>query len=401
MRAQVLQKLVNALGDNAVGTYGVVIPVLSYALDMNNKDSLTLVEDALQLWLSCLRQGRNCACATHARAGPRLAPVPRRAPPLPPRRNALSPTWPLLDLFPRLEPICASTTEHVRAVTQVAQSCMLLGRSDFFARHGASLNAVISSLVGAVNERGMMLLIPTLDLALKLYQADATNVLLQPLSRLLGSVLAGREETTVVAASFDVFARIVLQGPHAADAFFAQAADRLRADLGGDLAGQAGPSGREVMDAFLEQWLESFDAISRKRSRKLAALALATLCGNPGPEVLRRLDVLVAHVTGVLAGTEGAGAEGDAVQLGYEVDRRGSGAEFAQGYAGEEAQGEFQRRQWVYENDLATTASLSQHLRAQLTQGLQGPAGAELTQALGRLDPNIAAVVQRVMARPS
>jgi len=364
LRVQVLEvmlKLVGALGGGSGGTYPLVVPMLRYSLDVAQPDSLTLIEDALQLWLSCLR-------------------------------NAGSPEWALLDLFPLLAAICEGSTEHVRPAMQLTQSCVLLGGAEFLGRHGESVKRVFATLLGNVNERGMMALVPTLELALRVFPRDAALFLEESLSELVRLVLSGQEESTVVTTAVDVFARVLLAGPDVVRRVLTLAAARMQAD----------PT--QVLDGLLQLWVDRFDLLPRKKSRKLSALALSALLASPDPCVLARLPDLLAHVTGVYLATEAPGAPeaaaADRASLGYDFEggRRGSGHGAAALAGAEEAQGEFVRRQRVFEEDVVSRVRLRDFLKEQVGLGLaREGTGAALGQALEGLDPHTKETLQQIM----
>jgi hypothetical protein len=95
-----LQRLTNVLGANCAVMQPFVLPVLDYSLDVEGPEALTLVEDALALWLVTLR---NVPEGAHA----------------------------VLQLWPRWVQIMSTSIEHVPSCMMVASSCVLLGRADF------------------------------------------------------------------------------------------------------------------------------------------------------------------------------------------------------------------------------------------------------------------------------
>ena len=50
-----LQRLVNVLGPASVGCYPLLLPLIRYAVDPANPESLSLSEDGLCLWLVATR----------------------------------------------------------------------------------------------------------------------------------------------------------------------------------------------------------------------------------------------------------------------------------------------------------------------------------------------------------
>lgn len=58
--------------------------------------------------------------------------------------------------------------EHILPAMQASTSCLLLGGLDFLNSHGAGLASMLSGLIGSVNDRGLLKVIPVLYLVLQL-----------------------------------------------------------------------------------------------------------------------------------------------------------------------------------------------------------------------------------------
>lgn len=100
----------------------------------------------------------------------------------------------------------------------------------------------------------------------------------------------------VPAASFAVFARILLQSPEAFPVFFSRAAAVPGMPA---VAGGAAEPGQQLVLSFLDLWLDKFDSIAASHHRKLASLALCVLLTLPLPEILQRFGLIAAHITSV------------------------------------------------------------------------------------------------------
>lgn len=97
---QLLQRLTNALGTNCVVMQQFVLGLLDYSLNIEGPEALSLVEDALLLWLVTLR---NVAAGT---------------------RDSLR-------LWPHWVTIMATSIEHVQSCMMIASSAILLGQAEF------------------------------------------------------------------------------------------------------------------------------------------------------------------------------------------------------------------------------------------------------------------------------
>ena len=136
LRVQILltlAKLVNALGIESHVAYPIVLPILKYVTDPSNDDALNLLEDGLALWLVSLR-------------------------------NSPTAQADLLGLFPNLVAVCRFSTEHVKVSCQIMASCILMGGVQFLQAYGTGLVDILTELMGELNERGMCVLLPVLEL---------------------------------------------------------------------------------------------------------------------------------------------------------------------------------------------------------------------------------------------
>lgn len=95
-----LQRLTNALGPSCVAMSNFVLPVLEYALNVEGPEVVTLIEDALSLWLVTLR-------------------------------NLPGDSHDVLKLWPRWVEIMSTNIEHVPVCMMIASSCILLGKAEF------------------------------------------------------------------------------------------------------------------------------------------------------------------------------------------------------------------------------------------------------------------------------
>jgi hypothetical protein len=95
-----LQRLANVLGTQVATLLPVVMPVLNYALNVEGEEAITLLEDAIILWVVMLR-------------------------------NSPSNIRNLLSLWPHWKPIATLHLEYVPYCMLVALSAILLGGMSF------------------------------------------------------------------------------------------------------------------------------------------------------------------------------------------------------------------------------------------------------------------------------
>ena len=89
--------------------------------------------------------------------------------------------------------------EHIAACSAVMQSCILLGGADFVSAHGKALVDMLCNLLGNVNERGMLVLLPVMALMLCMLPEHMPSVMQRALQRLLHILLTDQESTQVTA----------------------------------------------------------------------------------------------------------------------------------------------------------------------------------------------------------
>ncbi len=92
--------------------------------------------------------------------------------------------------------------EHIQVACQICGSALLLGGAPFAAAHAGGLARMLAGALGTLNERGALLLLPLINLALSAFPEDMPAALEPALGRLLALLLAGREGGQVVAGAF-------------------------------------------------------------------------------------------------------------------------------------------------------------------------------------------------------
>ncbi|KAK9844039.1 hypothetical protein WJX81_002691 [Elliptochloris bilobata] len=381
LRIQVLtalQRLLNVLGPESVACYPLLLPLLRYCTDIDQPEELNLLEDGLQLWLIALRN----------------APAPHPA---------------LLELLPHLAAIMDRQTEHVAIVMPILAAAALLGGDGLMAAHGPVVAHVLAAGLGTLNERGTLLVLGAMELVMSAFPAEAPAALEVPLQRLLAALLAGSETGQVIAAACGIFARLLLApgSPDLALAFFrrappppspqaaASAAGLPNGGAAHTLAGSRTPGGGgyAALLAFVDLWLDRFDAIPGLLHRKLGALGLTALLALPVPALVARLELIAAHVTAVWFEVEGSDMAGrESIGYDYLAPQRQENFS-ADTVNSEDAEGETLRRRRLRETDPVVCLRLSDVLRARLTQAaaMHGPA----FQAAGAaMDPALASQLQ-------
>lgn len=355
-----LQKLVHALGLDSWTCYPLLASLLPFCTDINQPDELNLLEDGLQLWAVAL-------C------------------------NAPRPEPQLLDLFPNLVAIMERSTEHIQPAMQIATSCILLGGTDFLQQHGQNLTRMLSGLIGNVKERGMLLIIPVVELVLQVAPQQGPAMLRETLRRLMALTLSGQETPVVEAAAMSVFARLLLQDGSMFMEIFTQS--------GG--LNSSGSDWPESFMKFLDRWLDRFDIIASDRQRKLNALALCVLLHVQLAPLMQRLGLLVSHITSVWCEVEGSNGSDDRPHFGYDFFNATRFEDTSTAtLASEEAEGEITRRRQLHERDPVNCIKLSSFLRDNILRSLaENDEG--FKAAMAQLDPSLMSELQKALAQNS
>ncbi|WIA20395.1 hypothetical protein OEZ85_004815 [Tetradesmus obliquus] len=396
LRIQVLccaSLLVNVLGEGSAATYGLLLPLLQQSLHPNSPQP-ELLEDALCLWLVALRNAPGGLGAAEG-GGPAGA---------------------LLQLAPALAACLTNSTEHISLGMQLLSSLIMLGGPSFLTAYGQQLLGACAAYVGEVVERGMLLLLPPIDLLLVAAPQQAAPLVLPFMQRLLGLRLAGSESAVVVANSLALFARLLLQHPAAFEQLLGNAAAAgIRAADPQQQQQQGGGSSPEaLLLGLVSVWCEAFDSIAQPLARKLAACGLAALLGLPVKALLQQLPLLLSNISSVWLELEASGADDPCSDRGELLYGGGlwSGSSSSSawedgGYddsslglslvASEEASGEAERRQALREAEPLRHMRLSRLLADKLAAAA-ALHGGELAAAMAALDPAIGQQVQAVLA---
>lgn len=403
-----LQRLIHAMGVDSPMCYPVLFPVLQVATDPNQPDELNLLEDALLLWLVTLRHATRLD--DH---GGLLAPLPH--------------------LLAAME----GSTEHVSVGTRLMTSCLLLaggreigdvlnstviaarapddvlsGLSPLSPTNNVTLvqgmNRVLTKYIGNIKERGMLYVVPVLDIAMQVYppHEGGFRVFESALHALFLDVLGGKESGMVVAASLGLFSRVILSSP----AVFLQLVQTVSVEL---ISVQHMPQKSEKMDAvlqniagnkqlhaivdpahklllaYLDVWLEKFDSIGHTAARKLNALALCVLLTIPVPFLQKYFHDIVVHVSAVWFEIEGPDIDPGSVY----------GLEFLMGGVGprdddipvsvnlDDAESEAERRKMYYERSAVKTMKLGVFFKQQCEAAVGVHGVDAINAAVNALDP--------------
>ncbi|KAJ8445939.1 hypothetical protein Cgig2_009868 [Carnegiea gigantea] len=128
-----LRNFVMALGYQSPICYNILMPILQKGIDVNGPDELNLLEDSMLLWEAML---------TYA---PSMVPQ-------------------LLDFFPYLVDIIERSFDHLKVAVEIIEDYIILGAAEFLSRHASSVAKLLDMIVGNVNDRGLLIVLPVIEI---------------------------------------------------------------------------------------------------------------------------------------------------------------------------------------------------------------------------------------------
>ncbi|CAM6098378.1 unnamed protein product [Calypogeia fissa] len=350
-----LQRLLMALGPQSPMCYELLFPILQYSTDVNQPDELNMLEDGMLLWQTTLR---------HA---PVMVPQ-------------------LLALFPHLVQVMEKSFDHLQVAMNIIESYILLGGAEFLRHHAGDVVKILDSVVGNVNEKGMMCTLPVVDTLIQCFPADTPSLLEPVLQKLVVLVVNGRNESDIVRASSGaILARILVQNSQ----FFAQFT--TKPSLAAALQ-QSGVTSTDQSAVFLffDAWLDKIDSLTTLGKRKVCALALCILLTLRESQILDRLEQILSVCTSVLHETE---EEKNEVPSSYWASSANHGDHESVG----SVESEESRKRQVLGADPINNLALAPLLKEKLQTCAAVHGDAAFNAAISRLHPLLLGELQKLL----
>ncbi|KAL6520752.1 hypothetical protein OROHE_016933 [Orobanche hederae] len=142
-----LKNFVAALGYQSPICYNLLMPILPSVLNANSPDEI--LEDSLQLWEVTLSHATSIAQ--------------------------------LLGYFPCLMEILERSFDHLELAASIIEGYIVLGEFEFFNMHAPTLARVLDLVVGNVNNKGLLSILPLVDVIVQVvnsrssYETKAVN----------------------------------------------------------------------------------------------------------------------------------------------------------------------------------------------------------------------------------
>ncbi|CAA0836277.1 ARM repeat superfamily protein [Striga hermonthica] len=262
-----LKNFVAALGYQSPICYNLLMPILQSVLNANSPDEL--LEDSMQLWEVTL---------SHA--------------------TSISP--PLLGYFPCLVEILERSFSHLKVASNIIEGYIVLGGVEFLNMHATTLAKVLDLVVGNVNDRGLLSILPLVDVLIQCFPAEVPQLISSIIQKLIVICLSGGDDrdpckTAVKTSTAAILARILVMNTN----YLAQltTGPSLLAYLQ-----TAGFSNEEnILLCLVDVWLDKVDNVLSTQ-RKIFALALSIILTLRMHQVLDKLDQILSVCTSVILG---------------------------------------------------------------------------------------------------
>ncbi|XP_078444953.1 ARM repeat superfamily protein [Wolffia australiana] len=353
-----LRNFVCSLGFQSPICYGILLPILQKAIDINNPDELNLLEDGILLWEATLSYA------------PLLIP-------------------PILDLFPNLVGIIERNFDHLQVVITIIEDYIILGGPEFFNRHSSSLTKILDVIVGNVNDKGLLSTLPIIDLLIQCFPAEAPPKIHGTLQKLIAICLRGGNDHNPSAASVKascgaIIARLLVMN----SSFLAHLTSDPSLSL---LLHQAGLSiEQNVLLCLIDQWLDKIDNVSTTQ-RKTYALALSISLTLPLPAVLDKLDETLSICTSIMSGGSDETSGDDC------SDTTSSSGPLIEGFDYSNIPCKELRRRQIRASDPIKQLSLENTLRENIQTCASLHGQEAFNAALNRIHPTVLAQLQRAL----
>lgn len=304
--------------------------------------------------------------------------------------NAPSIVPQLLDLFPYLVGIMNRSFDHVEATINIIEDYTIFGGSEFLKSHGASLANILDTIVGSVNDKGLLTALPIIDLLVQLFPQEAPPLISSALQKLIFISLSQDDEhnpsrTAVRASSGAILAKLLVMNTNFSAQLLSEPA--LLANIQ-----QAGISvNNNLLLSLVDMWIDKVDDANVIQQKEYA-MALSVILTLQVPQFIDKLDDILSVCTTVIIGGRQVKTEDDT-----------SGDITSSSWLGNDNSGysntsskELRKRQ-VKDSDPIKQASLEDVLRENLKACAALHGDATFNAAISRIHPAAFAQLQQAL----
>ncbi|XP_055812691.1 uncharacterized protein LOC129882425 isoform X2 [Solanum dulcamara] len=346
-----LKNFVVALGYQSPKSYGMLLPILQSGINITSPDEL--LEDCMQLWEATLI-------------------------------NAPSMVPELLGYFPCLMEILERSFDHLKVATNIIEDYVILGGREFLSLHASNVAKLLDLVVGNVNDRGLLSVIPVIDILVQCFPMEVPQLISSTLQKLIIMCLTGGDDhdpskAAVKASSSALLARILVMNTN----YLAQ----LTSDpsLSIDLQKSGFPGEENILLCLVDMWLEKVDNVTSFQ-KKTIGFALSIILTLRLPQVLDKLDQIMSVCTSVILG----GSE--------DLSEEESSSDSVSSSKPHVPSKELRRRQMKL-SDPINQISLENSVRDNL-QTCSSLHGESFNAAIGRLHPSVLNQLKQALKMP-
>ncbi|CAN6200368.1 unnamed protein product [Urochloa humidicola] len=354
-----LRTFVCSLGFQSSLSYHVLIPILQNGINIDSPDALNLLEDSVLLWEATLSNA------------PSIVPQ-------------------LLDLFPYLVGILNRSFDHLEVTIKIIEDYTIFGGSEFLKSHGASLANIVDTIVGNVNDKGLLTALPVVDLLIQIFPLEAPPLISSALQKLIFISLSQDDgqnpsRTTVRASSGAILARLLVMNTNFSAQLLSESA--LLASIQ-----QAGIAvNNNLLISLVDMWIDKVDDANAIQQKEYA-MALSVVLTLQVPQVIDKLDDILSVCTTVIIGSREVKTDDDTsgdITSSSWIGNDGSG------YSNTSCK-ELRKRQ-VKDSDPIKQASLENVLRENLKACAALHGDAAFNAAISRIHPSAFAQLQQAL----
>lgn len=250
--------IVQGLGTISETLAPFLFSVIHMSTDLNNKCSVYLLEDGLELWLVSLHNSKR-----------------------------ILPQW--LQLTGNIPAILELGSENLRTMLYIVQAYVLLAPVEFIQTCGHQISGPLREQFADLQDEGVILILRLVDLIMKVGPPPQAPYIFKSL--LLCShraVYEGDNYPMIMTLHLSIISRILLSQPIEFNNFTAEIANEL------------GLSQNEVAGHLLDVWIDKMPCVTQPDRRKLLSLALASLLNSGSPVIHQRVYGVFLNVTETL-----------------------------------------------------------------------------------------------------
>ncbi|KAK7203529.1 armadillo-type protein [Myxozyma melibiosi] len=290
-----LTVLINGVGRELHRFQPLFMPLIGSIVDPNSSLHVYLLEDALELWQSAIK-------------------------------NATAASPELLSLVPALITSLDNATDNLRIELSILEGYVKLEPAFVQQEYGKTLFTILASFIGSLKVEACQTVTRILEIFMqRLPITSYINEFVETglLARMTNSIFDAHESAINVAGYLTIYARLAIADPNVVVQF---------CDMYGPQR-QSPPSGGSCLGPLLDTWVEKSENMGHPRMRRMTAMGLDALLNSPvsgqRDEVVGRRATLADVRDQILAEQEG----GDEVELDVEKwVQRGPGTGYGSGY---------------------------------------------------------------------